>query len=598
MNNLFYIHFLTINALLTFLIIIIWVTKNILRKHISVKYQYYICCLYLVLLLLPFLSVKSYMLNFPDLFGGLDNDLNHITNYLSNSSSINVTNTIGWLQDFTISVNRPNPTFLNFTIASLWFLGMVITALVTFIGNYKIKRMLRWNQSVQSKEICTTFQECIDLLGIHKDVKLYASSFIKAPLICGFINPRVILPVPVINSLSKNDLRNIFLHELQHYRQKDILINYIMCILQIIYWYNPLVWFVFKEMRMDREIACDRSVLVILGHENLFEYGNTIINFADKMMHLSDIACVSDMGGSSKQIKKRIFKIASFQNESKWLKIKSIFIIFFFGMVILASSPLLSIRAAMNSSYSFMGNNSKYEDLSSYFNGYEGCIVLYDTKTDQYTIYNKKRCADRYSPDSTYKIYSALFGLEAGVVTKDNSNLNWNGTKYPFEVWNKNQDLSSAIKNSVSWYFQDLDKKIGLNNLKNYFARINYGNTDLSGGISEYWMESSLLISPFEQVELLRNFYTNKYGFKEENIQIVKDALFLSEINTNSLFGKTGTGNVNGKNVNGWFIGYVESDDNTYFFATNIQNDTDANSSAAVKITMSILKDKNIYGLE
>lgn len=52
---------------------------------------------------------------------------------------------------------------------------------------------------------------------------------------------------------------------------------------------------------------------------------------------------------------------------------------------------------------------------------------------------------------------------------------------------------------------------------------------------------------------------------------------------------------MNGKNINGWFIGYVETKNNTYFFATNIQNEDDSSGSKAGEITLSILKDLGIY---
>ena len=58
-----------------------------------------------------------------------------------------------------------------------------------------------------------------------------------------------------------------------------------------------------------------------------------------------------------------------------------------------------------------------YIDLSSYFNDYQGCFVLFDATTDSWQIYNKVMAQKRISPDSTYKIYSALLGLENRYIT-------------------------------------------------------------------------------------------------------------------------------------------------------------------------------------
>ena len=199
------------------------------------------------------------------------------------------------------------------------------------------------------------------------------------------------------------------------------------------------------------------------------------------------------------------------------------------------------------------------------------------------------------SPDSTYKIYSALFGLESGSITPKDSTISWNQTEYPFASWNQDHNLNSAMSNSVNWYFQAVDQKTGLPALQNYIQDIAYGNQDLSGGISSYWMESSLKISPIEQVEQLSAMYRNDMQFKEENIAAVKNALHISTSYGTTLYGKTGTGDVDGKNVNGWFIGFLEKDGNTYFFATNIQGEDFANGSMASKITMEILKFRNLY---
>jgi bla regulator protein BlaR1 len=96
-------------------------------------------------------------------------------------------------------------------------------------------------------------------------------------------------------------------------------------------------------------------------------------------------------------------------------------------------------------------------------------------------------------------------------------------------------------------------------------------------------------------VQTLKDFYTNQFGFDGKNIQFIKDAIKLETKDSATLYGKTGTGTVNGKNVNGWFIGYVETENNTYFFATNNERDHQASGSIAAEITKSILHDKDIY---
>ena len=75
----------------------------------------------------------------------------------------------------------------------------------------------------------------------------------------------------------------MLLHELQHYRHKDAIANYLMNFAGVLYWFNPFVWFALREMRNDREIACDTSVLKMLQEDDYENYGNTLINFIEKV---------------------------------------------------------------------------------------------------------------------------------------------------------------------------------------------------------------------------------------------------------------------------------------------------------------------------
>jgi bla regulator protein BlaR1 len=258
-----------------------------------------------------------------------------------------------------------------------------------------------------------------------------------------------------------------------------------------------------------------------------------------------------------------------------------------------------------------LSNNSKntemvsYEDLSYYFSGYDGCIVLLDENKNNYTIYNESKSQKEISPCSTFKIANSLIGLETKELEDANTAFKWDGTKYPIDSWNKDQTLKSAVANSVVWYFQILALKIGEIRMGDYISKFNYGNKDISGGITKFWLQSSLKISPKEQVEFLRKFYDYQLPIAKGNIDIVKNVILLSDENGIRLSGKTGSGeNTNNNNkakkgsINGWFIGYVEKDNDICYFATNIEaNETtkeSADGQKAKEITLKILKDKNL----
>ena len=122
---------------------------------------------------------------------------------------------------------------------------------------------------------------------------------------------------------------------------------------------------------------------------------------------------------------------------------------------------------------------------------------------NRYLISNEDDARTRVSPNSTYKIYSALMALDAGIITGTDSAMDWNGEAYPFESWNRDQNLNSAMTNSVNWYFMNLDHRRGWDSTRQVLTSLSYGNMDFSGGPSCFWLESSLKISPLEQVKLL-----------------------------------------------------------------------------------------------
>ena len=224
--------------------------------------------------------------------------------------------------------------------------------------------------------------------------------------------------------------------------------------------------------------------------------------------------------------------------------------------------------------------------------------MLYDTANNSWQIYNKDYAVTRISPASTYKIYNALFGLESGVISPEQSLIAWNGQHYPYDLWNADQTLDSAMSQSVTWYFQTIDQQIGFPALKEYVQKIGYGNQTVAGNLSSYWGDSTLKISPREQVALLKKFYTNEFEFSQDNLDTLTDAIRLFATNDGTLSGKTGTGEENGINNSGWFIGYIEQGENLYFFATHIQNEELATGAIATELTFSILSDLGLWNLK
>ncbi len=561
--------------------------------------QYNLSIIFLAVLIVPFLPINSAPssiswghLLMPN--SSTNGDIQ--TTFLSGNGY-----NLDKINDFAVSVSTQIPTFIHTLLVFFWSIGVFVMFVLLYRSAKQVKALHSSALPLQNEELNALYIECLNEVNSKHTIPIYSTAFLKSPVLAGFLRPRIYLPIHLISdfnagTISATDLRYMLLHELQHYKHKDILVGYLINTANVFYWFNPLIGYFLKRIRQERELACDAAVLQLLKETEYTSYGNTLINFAETIA-LTPFPLTMGISGNAKQLKGRILNIASFRKPTFTQKIRGYLICIFVSTVIIGCVPLLSVYASDQTGYHFdtTRKNITQLNLSSNFGNYTGSFVLYDQATDKWNIYNIDNASTRIPPNSTYKIYDALLGLESGIITPEHSTFTWNGEPCPFESWESDQDLTSAMHNSVNWYFQAIDSQAGFQSVKTFLQTINYGNQNTGTNLNLYWTDFSLKISPIEQVELLQNFYQNNFHFDRKNIQAVKNALLLSTTSSGSLYGKTGTGRVNGKDVNGWFVGYIESDNNTYYFATNIQAPSNATGSQATEITETILSDFGIW---
>ena len=594
----FMIRFLLCNVLISGIIGILLIAKWVFRNNLSSRMQYNLWLLLLGLLAVPFMPFR--LVSFPQIFSWLSSVQNSTTSHAdvgtNNVMNTDLSGTTNWMNDFALSVNHDTSSVTGYILLSIWIVGRLVMMILVIKSSLRLRIIKRSALPLQNPEVRRLYNKCLNEMKITRNIPVYSTAFLKSPIIVGFLKPCIYLPIHLISDYHESDMRYMLLHELQHYRHKDAIANYLMNFAGVLYWFNPFVWFALREMRNDREVACDTSVLKMLEEDDYEDYGNTLINFIEKVS-FSPFPFAANLSGNMKQMKRRIINIASYEKPTFCKKLKGMTAFILTTVLIMGLTPFISTYAADESRYQWKSSseNISYVDFSKYFGKYEGSFVLYDLRNDVWSIPDIKHATLRVAPDSTYKIYDALFGLEEGVITPQDSFIAWNGENYPFEAWNADQTLQSAMASSVNWYFQSVDEQLGTTSVYDYIKEIGYGNKNMSGDFSTYWMESSLKISPIEQVELLTQLQNNNFGFAPENINAVKDSICLSSSDAGTFYGKTGTGRVDGQDVNGWFIGYIETADNTYFFATNIGADSDATGGNATEITMSILSDMNIW---
>lgn len=598
----FSFRFLISNAIICIFLGVLLGLKKLLHNQLSARMQYNLSIIFLAVLIVPFLPVNASgtsipWLHLPTTTSSTNGDIQ--TNLFSDNSY-----SFSKINDYAISINMKIPTFIHTLLIVIWVIGIFIIAFFLFRSAKQLNILHNSALLLQNQTINNLFKECVNEVKLKRVPPIYSTAFLESPVFAGLLRPRIYLPIHLISdfksgTITATELRYMLLHELQHYKHKDIFVGYLINLANALYWFNPLIRYFLKRMRQEREIACDSSVLLLLDETEYKSYGNTLINFAEAMS-LSSFPLTMGVSGNKKQLKGRILNIASFQKITFIQKLRGYLLCILILIVISCCIPILFVYASNQTDYYFNPSekNIRQIDLSSYFENYTGSFILYDQSADQWDIYNMDNASKRISPNSTYKIYDALLGLESGIITPEHSSFTWNGEPCPFESWESDQDLDSAMHNSVNWYFQAIDSQAGFHSVKTFLQTINYGNQNIGTNLNLYWTDFSLKISPIEQVELLQDFCQNEFHFAPQNIQAVKNALLLSTTSSGSLYGKTGTGRVNDKDINGWFIGYIEKDNNIYYFTTNIQADSNATGNQATEITKAILSDLGIWKLK
>lgn len=220
-----------------------------------------------------------------------------------------------------------------------------------------------------------------------------------------------------------------------------------------------------------------------------------------------------------------------------------------------------------------IANSTYAEDaqLAELFNRHDlnGTMVIASLDGNNTYVHNDKRATQRLSTASTFKIPNSLIALDENIVQNEHSVVSWDGTNYEYASWNKDQTLKSAYQVSCVWCYQEFAKQVGKDKYKTILSAINYGHINEQFNLTTFWLDNGVTISALEQIDFLKNLYHRSYPFKASSYDILSKIMLEESTETYHLRAKTGWAARVSPQV-GWYVGYIETQDNVWFFATNI----------------------------
>ena len=299
------------------LLLLILGLKPLYKNKFSKRWQYYIWIVVALRFLLPFTPDTTIIGSLFEKF-----DTTAITNEIPTNPNVPVPADTGNSKAEPIQTNREITTaamrepFNKYVCLFFIWSALALVLFVRKVTVYQgfIQYIKAGNKEVSDIKILNLLSDCEEKLNIKTRVELSCNPLIASPMLIGFFRPRIILPV---YELEDKELSYIFVHELTHYKQRDMFYKWLIQIVVCVHWFNPFVYLLEKEVNKSCELSCDEKVISILNEKAKREYGDTLISFLkSNNLYKSSLASVTLTEGAE-QLKERLGAIMKFRKKSK-----------------------------------------------------------------------------------------------------------------------------------------------------------------------------------------------------------------------------------------------------------------------------------------
>lgn len=220
----------------------------------------------------------------------------------------------------------------------IWLTGVLLLVAKTIYDQLRLQHALRAGSRIETPLLLALFHDTRQQLGVKRKVEFVSSERIPGPAVVGFCKPTVVISSSLLMSLHEGQLQYILAHEFAHVRRRDVAVNWIMHLVLILHWFNPLVWLAVNRARQDQEMACDAFVLDRMRPQQNNAYGQTIIQVLEHFSGDHRLPGLAGLSATHKQMKRRLIMIKQFNKKSYRLSILGMTIILALGSVTLVNA--------------------------------------------------------------------------------------------------------------------------------------------------------------------------------------------------------------------------------------------------------------------
>ena len=207
------------------------------------------------------------------------------------------------------------PFHLYACLSFAWLaLALALLARKLMVYQSFIRRIRAGSIEASDTETLKLLSDCKEKLNIKANVGLFHNPLISSPMLIGFFQPCILMPD---SELGEKELSYIFMHELIHYKQKDMFYKWMIQIVVCIHWFNPFVYLLEKEVNQSCELSCDEKVIVLLDDKQRREYGDMLISFLKLSNPCTNSLASVTLSEGAKQIKERLGAIMVFKGKAK-----------------------------------------------------------------------------------------------------------------------------------------------------------------------------------------------------------------------------------------------------------------------------------------